>query len=153
MFKVPISWKDLLKTLVWNVLKDKCGKWCFVSRLILLPWAHGEILVLLCKSQVFLSSAEKWYPVREVAVTEVSGCVLSRNIGAWPWPQRSLLLLCTRHKSRPRKGSERASIPMGLCSDVGDFTRQPDCLLWQFSSQSSATLSTHASQRLLRRCY
>lgn len=42
-----------------KVSKDKCGKWHFVSRLILLPWADGEILVLLCKSQGSLSRAEK----------------------------------------------------------------------------------------------
>lgn len=57
-----------------KVLKDKCGKWYFVSRPIVLPWAHGEILVLSRKSEVFLSSAEKWYPALEVAVSEVSGC-------------------------------------------------------------------------------
>lgn len=55
-----------------KVLKDKCGKWYFVSELILLPWTHWEVLVLLGKSPVSLS--RKWYIGYEVAVTEVSGC-------------------------------------------------------------------------------
>lgn len=136
-----------------KVLKDKGGKWYFVSRPILLPWAHGEILVLLCKSEVFLSSAEKWYPALEVAVSEVSGCALSRNFWEWPWPRRNLHLPCTegdhpRHKSRPRKGSERASIPMGLFSDVGDLMWSPDCLLWQFSNQSFLPLIQHTCLRV-----
>lgn len=82
-----------------KILKDKCGKWHFVSRLILpLPRAHGEVLVWLRKSQVPC-------PAQGGAVGQESGCVVYRNFGEWPWPQGNLRLFgtgnCARQHSRP----------------------------------------------------
>lgn len=84
IFKVVITWKDLLKNYsAVMLLKDNCRKWYFVPELILLPWAHWKILELLCKSGVSLSKAEN----NIEGCSDVSGRDWRRNSWDWGWPQ------------------------------------------------------------------
>lgn len=92
-----------------KVLKDKCGKWYFVPQLILPPWTHWKILVILCKSQVSLSRAEndmegtEWLSPKWVSVC----CKGTSESSAGP---REISIFSPlkedhcRHKSRLGKG-------------------------------------------------
>lgn len=91
--KVPISRKDLLKSYSGTgVLKDKCGKWYFVPKMIFLPWAHERALHYYVRVKSFWGR-HKMVSRDEVAVTEVSGSVW--RSWAWHWPEGALPVLST----------------------------------------------------------
>lgn len=89
IFKVVITWKDLLKNYAAvMVLKDKCRKWYSVPELILLlPWAPLKDPWVVTEERRLLERSWKWYQEREVAVSDVSGWVWRRYSWEWGWPQ------------------------------------------------------------------
>lgn len=92
---------------------------------------------------VIMCRAERRCPAPGGAAGQGRGCVVDRNFEAWPWPQGNLRLFGTENyqtQQQTLRGSERASILMGLCSDPGD-------VVWPFSTWSCLLLLQHACFR------